>query len=165
MTRWTKRSRYVPISIGLLLASLSMACGSADTGAGHDAGTAHDEHGESPAAGPNGGRLLSSGAFELELAIVERGTPPEFRAWATLAGQAVDPSDFTLTVKLTRLGGRVEAVAFTPRGDHRASTNAIAEPCSPSAWRGSPLGCGVVCWRRSPRRDPRRAAATSWCRA
>jgi cobalt-zinc-cadmium efflux system membrane fusion protein len=74
--------------------------------------------------------LLTSGAFELEFAIFERGTPPEFRVWATQDGRAVDPDDFTLQVKLARLGGRVDAFAFAARGDHRVSTSAVAEPHS-----------------------------------
>ena len=130
MTRWTVRMRGFVSSTGLLLASLSLACGSTDTGPEHPSGTTHDQHEESPVAGPNGGRLLTSGGFELELGIFERGTPPEFRAWATRGGRAVEPSDFTLEVRLTRLGGRVDTVAFTPRGDHRVSTSTIAEPHS-----------------------------------
>ena len=130
MTRWMMRTRHVLIWSGLLLASLSLACGSGDSGAEHAREAAHDENQEFTVPGPNGGRLLTSGAFELELGIFERGIPPEFRAWATQSGRAVDPNDFTLDVKLTRLGGRVDAVAFTPRGDHRVSTRSIAEPHS-----------------------------------
>ncbi len=119
MTKWTMRTRQVLILAGLLLASVSLACGASDSAVEHAA-----------EAGPNAGRLLTSGAFELELGIFERGTPPEFRAWATQSGRAVDPSDFALEVKLRRLGGRVDAVAFTARGDHRRSTRPIAEPHS-----------------------------------
>jgi cobalt-zinc-cadmium efflux system membrane fusion protein len=123
------RSRHVVVCTGLVLASLALACGSADIGAAHAAG-AHDEHEQSLIAGPNGGRLLTSGAFELELGIFAHGTPPEFRVWATQDGRAVDPIDFTLDVQLTRLGGHVDAVAFVPRGDHRVSTEPIGEPHS-----------------------------------
>ena len=41
--------------------------------------------------GPNNGRLLRDGDFVVELAIVETGVPPEFRAWVTDGGRAVDP--------------------------------------------------------------------------
>jgi cobalt-zinc-cadmium efflux system membrane fusion protein len=130
MTRWTTRTRHVLIWSGLLLASLSLACGSGESGSEHAREAAHDENEESAVPGPNGGRLLTSGAFELELGIFESGIPPEFRAWATQSGSGVDPTDFTLEVKLTRLGGRVDAVEFSPRGDHQLSTSSIAEPHS-----------------------------------
>jgi cobalt-zinc-cadmium efflux system membrane fusion protein len=130
MTRWTPRTRQVRIWSGLLLASLSLACGSGDSGNEHAGEAGHDENEELAVPGRNGGRLLRSGAFELELGIFDRGTPPEFRAWATQAGRAVDPKDFTLVVKLARLGGRVDTVAFSPRGDHQVSTSSIAEPHS-----------------------------------
>jgi cobalt-zinc-cadmium efflux system membrane fusion protein len=74
--------------------------------------------------------LLRSGSFELEFGIFERGVPPEFRAWAMQEGRAVDPGDFTLEVKLTRLGGRVDAIDFVLHGDHRVSTSPVSEPHS-----------------------------------
>ena len=65
--------------IGLLLA----ACSGSDPHSG-GAGTSNGHRSvEMEVKGPNGGRLLASGDFELELAIFERGVPPEFRAWAT----------------------------------------------------------------------------------
>lgn len=129
MTRWTMRTRPVLIWSSLLVASLSLGCGPGESGseAEHAAGAMHEE---AAVTGRNGGRLLTSGAFALELGIFEQGVPPEFRAWATLDGDAVDPSDFTLDVTLTRLGGRVDAVAFAPRGDHRVSTAPVSEPHS-----------------------------------
>ncbi|MBW2421641.1 MAG: TolC family protein [Deltaproteobacteria bacterium] len=94
-----------------------------------------DEHGHesdhgSEARAPNGGRLFRSGEFELELGIFERGTPPEYRAWARNAGSAVEPRDFALEVKQTRLGGKVDHIAFEPRNDYRASATSILEPHS-----------------------------------
>jgi cobalt-zinc-cadmium efflux system membrane fusion protein len=140
MTNWTTRTREALTWNALLwnalfwsalvLTSLSLACGSTDTGDPHGADTAEGQHAESMEAGANGGRLLRSGAFELELGIFERGVPPEFNAWATHEGAAVDPGDFTLEVKLTRLGGRVDAIEFSPRGDHRVSTSPVSEPHS-----------------------------------
>jgi cobalt-zinc-cadmium efflux system membrane fusion protein len=130
MTKWTTRTGEAVVRIALLFASLSVACGPGDTGAPGDAEIANGQHSESPGVGANGGRLLTSGAFELEFAIFERGTPPEFRVWATQDGHAVDPSDFTLEVRLTRLGGRVDAFAFAARQDHRVSTSPVAEPHS-----------------------------------
>ena len=73
MTKWTTRTREVLAWNALLLASLSLACGSTDTGDPNGADTAQGQHAESMEAGANGGRLLRSGAFELELGIFERG--------------------------------------------------------------------------------------------
>src|SRR5690606_38627801 len=94
---------------------------------GRSAGT-HDDHGhdedhghdaaEEPARGPHGGRLLSDGDFTLELAIFERGVPPEFRAWFSHAGQVVPPSQVRLSVELTRANGVKDTFTFTPEGDY-----------------------------------------------
>ena len=130
MTKRMLRRGGIVTWTGLLLACLSLACESSDRGTEYASEIAQGGHEESSVLGPNRGRLLASGAFELELGIFERGTPPEFRAWATKDGRAVDPNNFSLEMRLMRLGGRVEAVAFTPRGDHRVSTRPIAEPHS-----------------------------------
>src|SRR5215510_12163506 len=66
--------------------------------------------------GPNNGRLLRDGEFELELAIFETGIPPEFRAWTTIAGKPVEPQAVDLKVTLTRLGS-VDVIGFHPEGD------------------------------------------------
>jgi cobalt-zinc-cadmium efflux system membrane fusion protein len=127
MRRWTMSARAALLWTGLFLISLSVGCGSAETYSEHAAADLHEER---EVRGPNGGRLLRSGVFELELAIFERGTPPEYRAWAVKDGKAVEPTDFSLKVKLARLGGRLDAIGFTPRGDHLVSTSSIAEPHS-----------------------------------
>ena len=77
-------------------------------------GHAHGAHGHgtpaepAEAKGPHLGRLLRDGDFTLELAIFERGTPPEFRAWFRQAGQPLPPSAVQLTVQLTRPGGKTD---------------------------------------------------------
>jgi cobalt-zinc-cadmium efflux system membrane fusion protein len=88
-----------------------------------------DEQAE-PATGPHGGRLLEDGSFTLELAIFETGVPPEFHAWATQAGEALDPSSVALTVELARLGGRVDRIAFAPQSDFLRGTAVVHEPHS-----------------------------------
>lgn len=85
---------------------------------------------ESEAKGPHGGRLLTSGDFEVELAIFERGVPPEFRAWARQDGQPVAPGDVSLRVKLARLGGRVDEISFAPEGDYLRGDRVVHEPHS-----------------------------------
>ncbi|MGH0030582.1 MAG: secretion protein HlyD, partial [Myxococcota bacterium] len=110
--------------MGALLLGL-VACGAPDP---H--GDAHHAEEASAPRGPHGGRLLASGDFELELALVERGGPPAYRAWARRAGEPVEPQAVDLRVELTRLGGRVDAVAFAPDGDHLRSQTTVADPHS-----------------------------------
>jgi membrane fusion protein, heavy metal efflux system len=87
---------------------------------------------DSPAAdarGPNNGRLLRDGDFQLELAIFETGVPPEFRAWTTVEGTPVAPDAVDLKATLTRLG-RTDVIAFRPQGDFLRSTTGVKEPHS-----------------------------------
>ena len=119
--------RWILVTLTSLLA---VSCSAPDT----QSGAASSSHGEGSAAtdakGPNGGRLLASGDFELELAIFERGVPPEFHAWVTKGGRVVAPADVSLQVKLRRLGGRVDQIAFAPNGDYLRGDAVIYEPHS-----------------------------------
>ena len=83
-----------------------------------------------PERGPNGGRLLTDGDFTLELAIFEAGVPPEFHAWATSDGAAVEPRDVDLTVELRRLGGEVDRIDFSPQGEYLRGNATVHEPHS-----------------------------------
>jgi cobalt-zinc-cadmium efflux system membrane fusion protein len=95
-----------------------------------------DEHGAEHAdeaeaeTGPNGGRLLVSGDFTLELAIFETGVPPEYHAWATVDGAPIDPAAIDLTVELARLGGAVDRITFTPQEDYLRGNETVREPHS-----------------------------------
>ena len=105
------------------------ACSNGDSGSdspspGHGAPTADYER------GPHGGRLLTSGDFSLELAIFETGVPPEFHAWATLAGQPLNPGEVRLEVRLTRLGNRVDQIKFQPKDDFLRGDQVVYEPHS-----------------------------------
>jgi cobalt-zinc-cadmium efflux system membrane fusion protein len=94
--------------------------------------TAAEGSAEPPAAderGPNNGRLLRDGDFQVELAIFETGVPPEYRAWMTSAGAPVAPDAVDLEVTLTRLG-RVDVIEFRPQGDFLRSTSGVTEPHS-----------------------------------
>jgi membrane fusion protein, heavy metal efflux system len=82
------------------------------------------------ARGPHNGRLLEDGDFALELAIFETGVPPEFHAWATNQGAQLQPTDFTLTVTLRRLGNVVNNITFAPQADYLRSTSTVYEPHS-----------------------------------
>ena len=83
-----------------------------------------------PEKGPHRGRLLADGDFALELAIFETGVPPEFRVWVTEQNQPVKPDDVDLTVKLIRLGDRVDTIGFKPQDDFLRGDTVIYEPHS-----------------------------------
>lgn len=96
-------------------------------GHGHDG---HADHDEEPPAGPHGGRLLRHGEFTLELAIFERGVPPEYRAYPTLGGQPVALNEVELTVTLTRFGGREDVIRFRPEVEYLVGDREVVEPHS-----------------------------------
>ncbi|MCF3648535.1 efflux RND transporter periplasmic adaptor subunit [Synoicihabitans lomoniglobus] len=97
-------------------------------GHGHDD---HDDHHDEEAErGAHGGRLLTDGDFTLELAIVEAGMPPEFRAWATVSGREVPPADVRLSVELMRPGGATDHHAFVVEGDYLRGQAEVYEPHS-----------------------------------
>lgn len=89
----------------------------------------HDESEEVP-KGPHGGRLLSAGNFAVELAIFEDGVPPEYHAWAYLNEQEVRLQDWSLTVTLTRLGGRTDNFTFTQSAGYLLGQGEVEEPHS-----------------------------------
>jgi cobalt-zinc-cadmium efflux system membrane fusion protein len=80
--------------------------------------------------GPHGGRLLAQGNFALEVAIYERGVPPELRVYAYEKDKPVPPSEVKLTVQLERLGAPPEAMVFKPREDFLRGEQEIEEPHS-----------------------------------
>lgn len=112
--------RAMALIVITTLSSLTLAGSSAGH---HDQTTA-----EADAQGPHGGTLLRDGAVSVELAIVEQGTPPQYRAWITHAGKAV--SNARLSVTLTRLGGRQETFRFHPQDDHWQGDGVVGEPHS-----------------------------------
>lgn len=115
----------------LLVASLGLSANlfaSGDHDHGHDE---HDEHHEEkPEKGAHNGRLLEDGDFVVELAIFEQDVPPEYRAWATLDGKSLKPSDWKLEAQLTRLGGEVNSFAFKPEQDFLRGQGVVEEPHS-----------------------------------
>ncbi len=105
---------------------LAFACGEADESGRNALEVADVEFDR----GPHGGRLLTDGPFGLELTIYERGVPPEMRVYVFEDAAPRPASDVTLEVTLRRLGGRVEPIAFTPRGDYLVGDREITEPHS-----------------------------------
>lgn len=123
-----------------LLVILALGAGSAyyliERNHEHGANASHDEHGhddhdeEESAKGPHGGRLLADDSFTVELAILEQGMPPEFRAWFSQDGQPVAPDSVDLTVRLTRASGVVDTHTFKAEGDYARSGLEVYEPHS-----------------------------------
>ncbi len=97
----------------------------------HDHG--HNEHGEEEheeARGPHDGRLLMDGNVQVELAIYETGVPPEYRAWVSRDGKPVPLDKVDLQVELTRLGGDVDTISFSPRNNYLLGDLTVEEPHS-----------------------------------
>lgn len=115
----------------LLVASLGLSAhlfASGDHDHGHDE---HDEHHEEePQKGVHNGRLLEDGDFAVELAIFEQNVPPEYRAWASVDGKSLKPSDWKLEVQLTRLGGEVNNFEFKAEQDFLRGQGVVEEPHS-----------------------------------
>jgi cobalt-zinc-cadmium efflux system membrane fusion protein len=80
--------------------------------------------------GSHNGRLLEEGKFKIELAIFEKGTPPEFRVWAYNSDELIDPKDWKVTVQLTRLGEQAESFNFSPQKEFYRSEKVVEEPHS-----------------------------------
>ena len=109
------------------------------------------DHGHGPAVeqehGPHGGRLHREHDFSVELAIEEQGQPPRYAAWVSVGGTPVPPAEARVTVRLERLGGRVETHVLRPAEDRLVGPETILEPHSfivtqsfPT-WYESELGC------------------------
>lgn len=93
----------------------------------------HGEHAAEEEAferGPNGGRLLESGSFSLELTIFETGIPPQYRVYAYDNGDAVPPESVDLTIDLHRLGDRVDHITFEPEEEYLRGVQVVMEPHS-----------------------------------
>ncbi len=88
----------------------------------------HEEETHEEQKGPNGGKLLRDGDIELELAIFERGVPPEYRAWITHDGKPVDNAQ--LTVTLSRLGGQQDVFSFNKQEAFWLGDGVVTEPHS-----------------------------------
>lgn len=88
-----------------------------------------EEHHEE-AKGPNNGRLLNEKDFSLELVLFERGLPAQFRIYPSHMKKKVMPKDFTVNVKLKRLGGAIDIINFRAEKEYLVGDATIAEPHS-----------------------------------
>ncbi len=80
--------------------------------------------------GPHGGRVLREAEFSAELVIAEAGVPPEFHIYAFEDGKQLDPSQFSASVELERLGGVRDVFEFVPEEDYLRGLGVVREPHS-----------------------------------
>lgn len=80
--------------------------------------------------GPQGGRLLRDGDFELEITLFEKGVTPEFHLYSYQDGWALAPSDISVVIKLTRLDGQVDTFNFQPQAGYLRGDGIVSEPHS-----------------------------------
>ncbi len=109
--------------VGVALATAA-ACGSGAPAGEEEAAAAEYER------GPHRGRMLRDGDFAVEMTIFEDGVPPEYRVYAYLNDQPIDPSQVQLSVTLTRLGDRVDRFNFAAEGDYLRGDGVVTEPHS-----------------------------------
>jgi len=93
---------------------------------GHDHAHGEDDHGPE---GPNGGRLIGTGKYAVELKIEESATP-RFVAWGYENGKLLSADQVRLAVRTQRLGGQTEAFSFDIDGARLVSRSGVGEPHS-----------------------------------
>jgi cobalt-zinc-cadmium efflux system membrane fusion protein len=125
------------LSISLLLVLALCGVGTANAGGGHDHGHGHghghgdEDHGEEePEKGPHGGRLLKERDFSVEVKIFEDGVPPQFRVFLFRDDQPIAATDASVTIELTRFGGKSETFALTAKDNYLTSDKTVEEPHS-----------------------------------
>ena len=115
-----------------LVAGLLTACGPSKDASRAEHAHEHEESGthqdEASETGPHGGHLLAEGDLVLEVVLVESPAGAEMRIFPSHDGEPVAPASIRANVKLTRLGGEVEAITFTPKEDYLKSDATIREP-------------------------------------
>lgn len=115
-------------SLALLIPFMALALNAYSAGGDDHGHGDYEEEAHEDTKGPNGGKLLKEGDIELELAIFERGVPPEYRAWITQNGELV--KNAKLTVTLTRLGGQQDVFTFSKQADYWLGDGIVTEPHS-----------------------------------
>lgn len=114
----------------LFLALPLAACGGeVNEDASHVEATNHGDAAES-VKGPHAGKLLTQGAFSVEVTIFEDGQKPQFRLYPFIDGKPIDPKTVSVTTTLKRLGGQVDRFAFKPENDYLAGQGVVEEPHS-----------------------------------
>jgi len=108
------------VGLTALVLPLLFSCAESETGDSH----------ANPVKGPHGGRFLEEDGFQIEVTIFERGIPPEFRVYVYASNKPIDPAEVQLTIELSRLGGRVDRIAFRKVSDYLLGDTVVEEPHS-----------------------------------
>jgi cobalt-zinc-cadmium efflux system membrane fusion protein len=125
----TFNAKNILLGLSLVLVAFIGLATFASNGHDHELTDINDSHAEIK-KGPHNGRVLTHENFNVELAIFEQGVAPEYRAWATDNGKRIKPTDWQLSVTLTRLGGAVTTFNFAPQDDFLRGQNEVEEPHS-----------------------------------
>ena len=113
----------------LLFVLVLTACGDSAPKRGANA-DGHQKAAEEYERGPHRGRMLRSGNFSGEITIFEEGTDPEFHVYPFWQDKPLDPRQVQLTMKLTRLGNRLDQFEFSPKDDFLLGNGVVREPHS-----------------------------------
>ena len=119
-------TKYLMGAASIVALSLLAACGETAAPEKGDAKTSADDY----ERGPHRGRMLRDGDFALEITLFEEGVAPELRVYAYRDGKPVKPGDVKLSIQLVRLGGKIDAFAFTPQDDYLRGNGVVTEPHS-----------------------------------
>lgn len=122
--------KLAAVALTALALPLLSTCAENETGEVHSAASNLGGAEERPVKGPQGGRLLEEDDFQVEVTIYERGIPPEFRVYAFESKRPIDPAEVQLTIELSRLGGRVDEIAFRKVDDYLLGDMVVEEPHS-----------------------------------
>ncbi len=97
----------------------------------------HEEHSESGEAehqqghkGEHGGKVFSKDNFTLELAIFEKGVPPEFRVYIENHHKPVSPDEVKLIIELNRFAGKKDIINFKSQKTYLLGDKTVEEPHS-----------------------------------
>jgi len=122
------------IAAAVCLTALVSACSPRDAATDEHRDHAATGEASGTAIGSHGGRLLVSDDFALEVAIYERGVPPEWRLYPSLKGQPLSPDAVQATITLTRInglpGGTVDRYVFSAHQDYLLGSGEVYEPHS-----------------------------------
>ena len=122
--------KLAAVALTALALPLLSSCAENAPGEPHAAASNLGGSEERPVKGPHGGRLLEEDGFQVEVTIYERGIPPEFRVYAFESKRPIDPAEVQLTIELSRLGGRVDVIAFRKVNDYLLGGTVVEEPHS-----------------------------------
>ncbi len=118
----------------IFVAALALgACGDGAKSQSDHAQEVAGEHGKTSEEferGPHRGRMLRTGDFAVEVTIFEDGVKPEFHVYAFSNHKPLAPAQLQLTMKVTRLGGKVDAFTFAPKDDFLLANASVHEPHS-----------------------------------